>query len=175
MSRLTGTGSPKRFAKVLVAVIALPLIALVPAFVASVIFTDTVSDVGESEQIVSSTEIDQPAAEETVMITMSSSSSSYRTYEATPGSYSGIEMMNMLGGADLIKITVQSGREIIDDDGQMRVEYFDADSVCQFYLDSYDSDHVDGETFVGYVRVEGDERTFRDDECVLYWVDALEE
>ncbi len=167
MSRLTGTGSPKRFAKVLVAIIALPLIALVPAFVVSVIFTDTVSDVGEPEQIVSSTEIDQPAAEETVMITMSSS---YKTYETTPGSFSSSEMMNMLGDADLIKISIKGDKQ-----GQSLTDISFGDTDCQFQLTTYDSNYGDEETFVGYVRIDGELSHFPDGNCALYFVDAIEE
>ena len=155
-----------RLIKVFTAVIALPLVALAPALLASLVFTDRIVEVDESTEQVAAIDVTDIAPEGTVMYTVSSLDS----YRGTSGSNMPTPR-SILEDADLIKVTIQ------DDDGHGSWLGQDSEDDCTFTLHLSPDDPFDDQTdtFTGYIRVtEDDFFAYSDPEqqenCGLYLI-----
>ena len=141
----SGTNRPLlRAIKVVAAVFALAIIALAPAFVASVMLTDQTVEPEkpiENAAAIDVTDIDRDG---TVMYTVSPSEG-FRSDSVTDFALP----LDVLKDADIIRITVS------DDDNTHSFFESEMQDDCSFTLHLSDDDRFDAEsdTFTGYIRV----------------------
>ena len=169
--KLEAQNSPlKRLSKVLTAIAAVLVVALAPAFIATTLLTNPLTEDPAGSQV-NIVEYDEPDEVETVrVITGGHVSSDEKT---------GITGWSHLADADVIKITVvetgtdvkkftavETGIELGSADG-------DADDPnCSFTLTiEGDDSFSESDTFVGYIRVDDEQRNFADGDCTVTWVD----
>jgi hypothetical protein len=143
----------RRFANVLMISIALPIVALAPAYIASQLLTDHVVETADDTATIDITDIDQNG---TVMYTVSPSNNDRRTSDTDfkiPRSH--------LPDSDMIRVTIEDrGTVRVDGDSTSWIDHELADE-CSFTLHLSSDDPYDdqSDTFTGYIRV-ADEDTF---------------
>ena len=159
-----------RLIKVFTSIIALPLVALAPALVASLILTDRTVELDDSTEQVTTIDVTDIDPEGTVMYTVSPLNSYRGTSDSnmpTPRS--------LFEDADLIRVTIQ------DDDGPGSWLGHDSEGDCSFSLHISPDDPFDDQTniFTGYIRVAEDDFFAHSDpeqqeNCGLYAIYATD-
>ena len=146
--KTTSSSTPlRRLAAILATTVILTLIALSPAYIASIVLQDQLVESLESTKQVATIDAADIDRNGTVMYTVSPS-------YTQPG-FETESLMATIRGSDLIKVTVQDS-----DSSSYRVNH-EASEECglTLTLSSNDRYDADTDTYVGYVRVEdeGDE------------------
>lgn len=148
--KTTSSNTPlRRLAAILATTVILTLIALSPAYIASIVLQDQLVEPSESTEQVATINVTDIDRNGTVMYSYTVSPS-----YTQPG-FETESLMATIRGSDLIKVTVQDS-----DSSSYRVNH-EASEECGLTLTLSSNDRYDAntDTYVGYVRVEdeGDE------------------
>ena len=148
MNNPSQSSPSRRFFRVLAVAIALPLIALVPAFLASSLLTHDVIDQFEPIEQAAAIDVTDIDPEGTVRYNVSPPIGD----SALPDSYTNIPR-SLLEDADMLHITIQ------DDDDLGRWLGHDSEGDCSFTLHLRSDDPYDdqSDTFTGYISVTDDD------------------
>lgn len=138
----------RRLFKVAVTTIGVTIIALAPAFLASMVLTQDAAESNEASDYATTLNVTDINQNDTVMYTVSPS---HRSFEDAPGIATDVGA-ELLRDADLIKVT------IYDEDLSTGWIGSDPDNECKFTLHFSDDDKQDRKfgTYTGYLRIRDD-------------------
>ena len=159
-----------RLASVLAMLVALPVVALAPALLVSLILIDQTVDVDESTEQATTIDITDIDPEGTVMYTIRSPMG-----HSTPPNNDIPNPHSFLADADLIIVSIQ------DDDGPSSRLDQDSEDGCTFTLHISSDDSFDDQTdtFTGFIRITEDDFFAHSDReklenCDLYSIYATD-
>ena len=142
-----------RLVKLSVAIVALPIIALAPAYLASVMLTDHTVELYESTEQATNIDVNDIDENGTVMYTVSPMD---RNNDTDTDFTLPADIVDKLRDADLIKITITDEGTESTSDGFVGPK---VDNECSFTLNLQSVDGHDARrtgTYTGYLRIEDD-------------------
>ncbi len=173
----------RRLIAALATLLAMPIIALAPAYLSSSI---TTSPTGNTSQYVSNLEQDETKAVETVLVI------DPQTDDIIDDEFTASANPREETEEYVFRITVdeESAAEILDSSDLITITFDDAspdgirnltglDSGCRIYMVPYDSQDTEDNRpyrrYTGEIRVHDEVRRTSYDDCTLYWIDVTDD
>ena len=179
MKTTSNTPTRRRFSAVLATMIVLTLIAITPAYLASIL-TQSPTDSDASASVITISE-DGPKPLETVLVADSMTENDIGD-ESTVTTDSRDERIftviaddiaaDILDKSDYLTITIDGETDYT----AKNVTWIDSD--CRIYVGQYNSEDLEDfsayQKYTGAVRIVDEESRTSNDDCTLYWVDAVD-
>ena len=184
MQIISSSQLPRRLIVALTTILALPIIALAPAYLTSLVTTNPTGNNSDTSQHLSTLGQGETKVVETVLVIEPQTNNDIDDeFTATINPREEPE-------ENIFRITVdESATDILDSSDLITITFDDApdgvtrftwlDSGCRIYIGSYDSQENDPTStyrqYTGEIRVHDEERRTSYDDCTLYWIDATED
>ncbi len=175
MKTTSNTPARRRFASVLATVIVLALIALTPAYVASIL-TQNPTD-NDASSVITISEVG-PKPLETVLVADSMTENDVGDESTVTTGPHEERTFTVIVDDDATDILDKSDYFTVIIDGETdytakNVTWIDSD--CRIYMGPYNSEDTSAyQKYTGAVRVVDEENRTSNDDCTLYWVDAVD-
>lgn len=175
----------RRFIIAIATVLALPIIALAPAYLTSLIATYPTDTNSDTSQHFSTLGQDETKVVETVLVIEPQTNNDIDDeFTATINPLEETEENTFIIAVD------ESAAEILDSSDLITITFDDAspdgmrnltglDSGCRIYMGPYDSQDTEDnrtyERYTGEIRLHNEEHRTSYDDCTLYWIDATDD
>ena len=185
MQMISSSRLIRRLIVALAAILALPIIALAPAYLTSLVYTSPTSNNSDTSQHVSTLEQDETKAVETVLVI------DPQTNDVIEDEFTATINPREETEENTFRITVdESAADILDSSDFITITFDDSppdgirnltglDSGCRIYMGAYDMQDTyptaTYKQYAGEIRLHDEERRTSYNDCTLYWIDATDD
>ncbi len=185
MQMISSSRLIRRLFVALATILALPIIALAPAYLTSLIATYPTDTNGDTSEHVSTIERDETKVVETVLVV------DPQPNDVIDDEFTASANPREETEENVFTITVdESAAEILDSSDFITITFEAAspdgirnltglDSGCHIYMGGYDTQDTDPtatyKQYTGEIRVHDEEQRTGYDDCTLYWIDATDD